>query len=146
MNPPEYTFERRDTTHVDASQRPSKREYDHYLHIIEIAKEHNYDDEKIAELSPFLVQDPLFNSMLIKSNDALINLYQLIGGNDDKIAQLKKWQDKSKTSFNEKLYDAELGAYIHYDLRNEKPIRFVSSSSFLSIVCRNSNQRNKQQQ
>jgi hypothetical protein len=44
QNPPEYTFERRDTTHVDASQ--DLREYDHYLHIIEIAKEHNYDDTK----------------------------------------------------------------------------------------------------
>lgn len=130
INSPEYTFERRDTTHVDASQRPSKREYDHYLHIIEIAKEQNYDDKKIAELSPFLVQDPLFNSMLIKSNDALINLYQLIGGNEDKITQLERWQAKSIKSFNTKLYDAELGAYVHYDLRNEKPIRFVSSSSF----------------
>lgn len=130
MNPPAYTFERRDTTHVDASERPSKREYDHYLHIIEIAKKHNYSDEKIAELSPFLVQDPLFNAMLIKSNESLITLYKLIGGNTDKIAQLKKWQEKSKKSFNNKLFDEELGAYIHYDLRNEKPLRYLSSSSF----------------
>lgn len=133
MDSPEYTFERRDTKLVDPSQRPSKREYDHYLHIIEIAKEHNYDDKKIAELSPFLVQDPLFNSMLIKSNEALIELYTLIGGNKDKVAQLEQWQAKSKASFNAKLYDAELGAYIHYDLRNEKPIRLVSSSSFTPL-------------
>lgn len=130
MNPPEYEFERRDTKLVDASQRPSKREYDHYLHIINIAKSFNYDDKKIAENSPFLVQDPLFNAMLIKSNEALINLYTLIGNNEDKIAQLETWQTKSKASFNTKLYDEELGAYIHYDLRNNKPIRFVSSSSF----------------
>ena len=38
MNPPEYTFERRDTTHVDPAQRPTKREYDHYLYLIDIAK------------------------------------------------------------------------------------------------------------
>ncbi|TGV02874.1 MGH1-like glycoside hydrolase domain-containing protein [Flavivirga rizhaonensis] len=133
MNPPEYTFERRDTTHVDASERPSKREYDHYLHIIDIAKEHNYKDEKIAELSPFLVQDPLFNTMLIKSNESLIDLYQLIGDNQDKIAQLEKWQNQAIESFNNKLFDKELGAYIHYDLRNEKPLRFVSSSSFSPI-------------
>jgi len=130
MNPPEYDFERRDTTHVDPEQRPSKREYDHYLHIIEIAKKHNYSDEKIAELSPFLVQDPLFNAMLIKSNESLIELYELIGGNEDKIEQLKKWQEKSITSFNDKLFDEELGAYVHYDLRNERPLRYLSSSSF----------------
>lgn len=130
MDPPEYTFERKDTTHVDASERPSKREYDHYLHIIEIAKAHNYNDEMIAELSPFLVQDPLFNAMLIKSNESLMKLYNLIGGNSDKVTQLKKWQEKSKKSFNYKLFDEELGAYIHYDLRNEKPLRYLSSSSF----------------
>ncbi len=133
MNPPNYTFERRDTTHVDASERPTKREYDHYLHIIEIAKEHHYSDEKIAELSPFLVQDPLFNAMLIKSNESLIQLYQEIGGNADKIDQLKNWQAQSIKSFNEKLYDDELGAYIHYDLRNEKPLRYLSSSSFAPL-------------
>ena len=133
MNPPEYTFERRDTTHVDASERPSKREYDHYLHIIEIAKANNYSDEKIAELSPFLVQDPLFNAMLIKSNESLIKLYQEIGGNADKIDQLKKWQKKSIKSFNNKLFDNELGAYTHYDLRNEKPLRYLTSSSFAPL-------------
>lgn len=133
MNPPNYEFERRDTTHVDASQRPSNREYDYYLHLIEIAKAHNYNDEKIAELSPFLVQDPLFNAMLIKSNDALIELYNIIGDSEDKIESLKKWQAKAKTNFNKKLFNEELGAYVHYDLRNEKQIPFLSSSSFAPI-------------
>ncbi|AEH01431.1 trehalase family glycosidase [Lacinutrix sp. 5H-3-7-4] len=130
MNPPEYTFERRDTTHVDAAQRPSKREYDHYLHIIEIAKQNNYNDQKIAELSPFLVQDPLFNAVLLKSNQSLIDLYSIIGNNEDKIKQLQKWQKKGTESINSKLYDSELGVYVHYDLRNEKLLKHVSSSSF----------------
>lgn len=130
MNPPEYTFERRDTSHVDPSQRPSKREYDHYLHIIDIAKQHNYNDAKIAELSPFLVQDPLFNAMLIKSNQALIDLYRIIGNHESRIEKLKQWNFKAIESFNKKLFDEKLGAYVHYDLRNEKPIPFLTSSSF----------------
>jgi len=130
MNPPEYTFDRKDTTHVDASQRPSNREYDHYLYLIDVAKEHNYDDVKIAELSPFLVQDPLFNAMLIKSNSALLELYELIGGNEPKKENLRNWNKKSIENFNRKLFDAELGAYVHFDLRNNRPIQFVSSSSF----------------
>lgn len=130
MDSPKYTFVRKDTTHVDASQRPSNREYDHYLHIVDIAKEHHYDDAKIAELSPFLVQDPLFNAMLIKSNEALIELYGLIGGNVSKRTTLKSWQEKSIKAINTKLFDKELGAYVHYDLRNNKPIRHITSSSF----------------
>ncbi|WFO16682.1 glycoside hydrolase [Cellulophaga baltica 4] len=129
MNPPDYTFERRDTTHVDASQRPTKREYDHYLNIIEIAKEHNYNDAKIAAHSPFLVLDPLFNAMLIKSNESLIKLYRLLG-NTSKVAQLEAWQKKSIKGFNDKLWDDKLNAYVHYDLRKDAPIRFVTSSSF----------------
>ncbi|WP_417290624.1 amylo-alpha-1,6-glucosidase [Corallibacter sp.] len=127
---PTYEFERRDTSHVDASQRPSNQEYNYYLHLIEIAKAHNYEDAKITELSPFLIQDPLFNAMLIKSNQALINLYEIIGGETEKINTLKAWNTLSKKSFNDKLYDKELKAYIHYDLRNDKPLKYVSSSSF----------------
>ncbi|KAB8154985.1 glycoside hydrolase [Kordia sp. TARA_039_SRF] len=133
MESPDFTFERRDTTHVDASQRPSKKEYDHYLNIIEIAKEHNYNDEKIAQFSPFLVQDPLFNTMLIQSNASLIEMYKIIGNNEDKIQQLEAWQQKSIPSFNKKLFNKELGAYIHYDLRNEKPLNYISSSSFTPL-------------
>lgn len=133
MNPPEYTFERRDTSHVDPAQRPSKREYDHYLYIIDIAKQHNYDDGKIAELSPFLVLDPLFNTMLIRSNEALIKLYKIIGDNQEKVDYLQRQQQKSIKGLNNKLFNKELGAYVHFDLRGNKQVPFLSSSSFTPL-------------
>ena len=135
MSPPKYKFERKDTTHVDSSQRPTNREYDHYLHIIEIAKKHNYNDEKIALHSPFLVIDPLFNSILIRSNEALIRLYKILGGNKEKITYLKKQNVKSIDALNKKLFRNDLGAYVHYDLRNEKHILSLSSSSFSPLFC-----------
>ena len=135
VDSPEYEFERKDTTHVDPSQRPTKREYDHYIHLIEIAKKYFYDDKGISENSPFLVQDPLFNSILIRSNEALINLYQIIGNENQKVEFLKNKQIKSLKNMNSKLFDKELGAYIHYDLRNNKPISLVSSSSFSPLFC-----------
>lgn len=133
MNPPEYTFERRDTTHVDPAQRPSKREYDHYLYIIDIGKKYLYNDEKIAEHSPFLVQDPLFNAILIRSNESLIRLYKQLGNHHDKIDYLTKKQQKSIQSLNTKLFNDELGAYVHYDLRNERQLPYVCSSSFVPL-------------
>ena len=135
MSPPKYKFERKDTTHVDSSQRPTNREYDHYLHIIEIAKKYNYNDEKIALHSPFLVIDPLFNSILIRSNEALIRLYKILGGNKEKITYLKKQNVKSIDALNKKLFRTDLGAYVHYDLRNEKHILSLSSSSFSPLFC-----------
>lgn len=133
MNPPEYEFERRDTSHVDPAQRPSKREYDHYLYIIDIAKKYNYEDGKIATHSPFLVIDPLFNSMLIRSNEALIKLYDLFGGSPEKVDYLKSKQAMSIESLNRKLYHKELGAYVHFDLRNNKQLPYVCSSSFAPL-------------
>ncbi|MEX0316088.1 MAG: trehalase family glycosidase [Allomuricauda sp.] len=133
MDPPEYTFERRDTTHVDPAQRPSKREYDHYLYLIDIAKKHNYDDSKIAEHSPFVVLDPLFNAVLIRSNEALIKLYKQIGDNAEKIAYLQAMQEKSIQALNTKLFNPELGAYLHFDARNNRQIPYVSSSSFAPL-------------
>ena len=135
-SPPEYQFERRDTTHVDPAQRPSNREYDYYLHIIDIAKEYGYDDAAIAEHSPFLVQDPLFNSMLIGSNQSLIRLYEKIGGNLEKIEFLKEKTKQGVASMNNKLFSEPLGAYVHYDLRNERQIPFISSSSFTPMFAK----------
>ncbi|WP_297695883.1 trehalase family glycosidase [uncultured Eudoraea sp.] len=133
MDSPRYTFERRDTNQVDPSQRPSNREYDHYLALIDLAKKYRYNDSKIAEHSPFLVQDPLVNALLIKSNQSLIKLYQICGFGEDKIRQLEKWQALSIANYESKFYDEDLGAYLHYDLRNKRKIRMLTSSSFVAL-------------
>ncbi|SHI97872.1 Trehalase [Mesonia phycicola] len=129
---PQYTFERKDTTHIDASQRPSNKEYNYYIHLIEVAKAGNYEESVIAEKSPFLIQDPLFNAMLLASNEALIDLYKQLG-REERISQLEEWTLKTKQSLNEKLFDEELGAYMHYDLRNEKRIQKITSSSYAPL-------------
>jgi len=135
IDSPDYKFERKDTTHVDPSQRPSKREYDHYIHLIEIAKKYNYNDKGISDNSPFLVQDPLFNSILLRSNEALINLYKIIGNEKNKVNFLEKKLSIGIENMNKKLYNEKICAYVHYDLRNQKQIPFISSSSFAPLFC-----------
>lgn len=132
LNSPSYELNRRDTQHVDASNRPSNREYEHYIHLIELFKEWKYDDQLIAENCPFLIQDPLFNAMLVKSNESLISLGILLG-KTEKVEQLKQWQQKAINGFNHKLFDKELGNYVYYDLRNERYLNAVSSSSFAPL-------------
>ncbi|MDJ0646183.1 MAG: trehalase family glycosidase [Flavobacteriaceae bacterium] len=133
FDPPKYEFERRDTDHIAAEQRPTNREYEYYLYLIDIAKQYAYDDASIAANSPFLVQDPLFNSLLIKSNESLIKLYKILGGHTDKIEQLTKWNTKAIASFNSKLWNNDLKAYVHYDMRNERQLVYASSSSFAPL-------------
>lgn len=129
LDSPEYQLERRDTEHVDASTRPINREYQHYIHLIELFKEWKYNDALIAEKCPFLIQDPLFNAMLIRSNESMIRLGTLLK-KEDAVRQLKNWNEKAKKNYQTKLYDPELKTYIYFDLRADKPMKYVSSSSF----------------
>ena len=63
----------------------------------------------------------------------MIELYEIIGNSEDKIVTLKQWQSKAKTTFNTKLFNENLGAYVHYDLKNDSQIPFLTSSSFAAI-------------
>jgi len=130
---PDYELDRKDTKLIDASHRPTNKEYQYYIHLIELFKQWRYDDAKIAQGSPFLVQDPLFNSMLIKSNESLITLGKRLG-KKDKVAQLEEWQEKAIHSMNSKLYDESLQGYVYYDLRNSRKLSHLSSSSFTPLM------------
>ena len=129
---PNYEMNRRDTAMIDASHRPTNKEYQYYIHLIELFKSWRYDDAEIAAKSPFLVQDPLFNSMLIASNESLIKLGKLLH-RTAKVEQLIAWNHKAKEGLHVKLFDATTNAYVYYDLRNEKKYAHISSSSFAPL-------------
>lgn len=129
---PEYSFQRRDTALIDAAHRPTNKEYQYYIHLIELFKQWKYDDATIAAQSPFLVQDPLFNSMLIASNNSLIRLGNMLG-KSKQVSQLTEWNEKAKVAMQEKLYHNELKGYVYYDLRNERFLPYLSSSSFTPL-------------
>ena len=132
MDSPLYELNRRDTQHVDAANRPSNREYQHYIHLVELFKSWDYDDGKIAKHSPFLMQDPLFNALLIRSNEGLIRLGKLLGFQQE-VDRLEQWQELSRANFHNKLYSPEKKAYVYYDLRNQRKLEAVSSSSFVPL-------------
>ncbi len=135
MDSPDYDLPRKDNTHIDAENRPTNREYQHYIHLLELFKQWNYDDRLIAEKSPFLIQDPLFNAMLIASNQSLIRLGKQLGKHEQ-VDLLEQWTNMGIESFNRKLYDRERHAYVYYDLRNQKSLNYVSSSSFAPLFAR----------
>ena len=129
---PEYNFSRKDTQVVGEEQRPPKREYDYYLYLIDLFKKWRYSDTLITEKSPFLVQDPLFNSMLVASNQSLIRLGQKFGFSQE-VKRLESWNEKSISSFNEKLFDEDTGMYRHFDIRGGKWLDGLTSSGFAPL-------------
>ena len=132
FNVPYFDFDRKDTAFVPYDQRPHKSEYNYYLYLIELFKSLKYDDSEIAKKSPFLVQDPLFNTMLIASNDGLIRLAMKYGF-EKECEKLQSWNLKSKASMNSKLFDKNNSVYRHFDLRNNKWLEGITSSSLVPL-------------
>lgn len=132
---PEYELDRKDTKLIDASHRPTNKEYQYYIHLIELFKAWNYDDKAIADKSPFLVQDPLFNSMLLASCASMIFLGEKLNKTAE-VKQLVQWYDRGRTAMNTKLFDVHAGGYVYYDLRNDRSLKFLSSSSFTPLFAK----------
>lgn len=114
---PKYT--RKDTSHADASERPTSEQYDRYVYLLELGKKHQYDGAGIAEESPFLIQDSLINAILIKSNQSLINIGKRLKLDT---GELEEWQSQSKKAYKAKLWNEALGCFTTYDLRGEKQV------------------------
>ena len=112
-------YERRDTSIAHADERPTTDQYDRYVYLLELGKKYNYDGKEISEESPFLIQDNMMNAILIKSNESMIEM-----ANDLSLdaGQIKEWQQLSKSNYDNKFWNEDLGIYVGYDLRNEKQI------------------------
>lgn len=121
---------RRDVKAVDASQRPTNENYKRYIYLVDLFREAGYDDEKIFAQTPFAIQDVLFNSMLIRSNEGLIELAQLIGEDANDI---KAWNEKSIASLNKKCWNEDDGFYYDYDLKSNKQIALKVSNGFMPL-------------
>ena len=121
---------RRDIRNAEAAHRPTNANYQRYIHLVDEFARCGYRDEAIAAESPFLVQDVLFNSLLVKSNFSLLALARQLG---EPTAEIEGWNAKAIAAMNEKLWDDADGFYYAYDLRHERRIPVKTSSGFLPL-------------
>lgn len=110
------TYERKDTSLADKDERPTTDQYDRYVYLLELGKKYKYEEAGIQSESPFLIQDTLINSMLIRSNQSLINIGKKLGLD---VVEIEEWQSQSLKSFRDKLWDDSLETFVGYDMRGE---------------------------
>ncbi len=122
---------RRDLAHVKADNRPSNDEYLKYIWLVEHFVECDYEEEKIREHCPFLIQDPVFNSLLIASNEALFRLSEKIGNPD---MDFLNWAIAGKKAMNSKLWDEASANYLGYDLVTNQQINAPSNAGFIAAL------------
>jgi neutral trehalase len=86
---------RKDNKKIDASMRPTDLDYKRYVHLIDLLNEKSFNEAAVVKSYPFLVQENMFISFLIRSNEALIkigNLYKM------DTSELEQWQALSMSN------------------------------------------------
>ncbi|HWG83998.1 MAG TPA: trehalase family glycosidase, partial [Deinococcales bacterium] len=114
-------YQRRDTGHVDASQRPLQHEYDRYLSLVVGFRERQYRPDKIYQWSPFRVADPGFNAINARANADLAWLARRLAIGD---AEPAAWAEEGRAGL-QRLWDDEAGWFLPYDdhARRKVPVR-----------------------
>ena len=122
---------RRDLAHVKADNRPSNDEYLKYIWLVEHFVECGYEEREIQKACPFLIQDPVFNALLIASNEAL---YRLSSDIDQPDSDFQRWAKAGKQAMNSKLWDESTANYVGFDLVVDARINAPSNAGFIAAL------------
>jgi hypothetical protein len=92
------SYDRPDRAHVsDAAQRPTDREYDRYLWLLEEAKQAGYDAGMLRESGSFQVGDVLFTAIYAAASDLLADLATRMRKPDD-TAELRDYAAQARAA------------------------------------------------
>lgn len=124
-------YERKDLlSGVDPKMRPSDEEYDRYVYLVDLFRKNLYDESKIKRVCPFLLQDPLFNSVLCKANESLARIAEVIG-EDPQLPD--GWAKKTAEAIRNKLWNEEHEIFDAYDLVADRSVGVDTAAGFLPL-------------
>jgi mannosylglycerate hydrolase len=125
-------YQRRDTQHVDAAQRPTQAEYDRYLWLVQKFRSLGWDNAKLHEASAFKVVDPGFNAILIRSDEAVAELADTLGFNTIAAAARQRVA-KARAAFS-MLWSEEAGQFLCFDRVADKLVASRSVGGILPVL------------
>jgi glycogen debranching enzyme len=124
-------FERKDLkSGVPREQRPEDWDYNRYIYLVELFKEQVYDEAELFKTCPFLLQDTLVNSILVRANQALAEIAVILGKDQ---SQINRWTEKTVKGINRKLWHKGHGFYDAFDLRSNEIIEVDTASGFAPL-------------
>jgi len=126
-------YPRTDVSLVDASERPTKAEYDRYLWLVGLLRAANYDDELVRRMHPFLIKDVQCSAIFVAANDALAEIAELAGAPADERAAIAEWSKRSADGVRA-CWDHDLELALDFDLRAHRPIRCVTSAGLCPLL------------
>lgn len=123
-------FVRRDTVNVDAAHRPSDRDYEHYVALASAYRDVGYDDSKLAGY-PFIVEDPLFNAVLLDAERCLARIAAALGHDGDAHESTARQLSRA---MNAHLWSDERGAFGGRDVVAAAPLTELTVASLAPLL------------
>jgi hypothetical protein len=124
-------YQRRDLAHADPRDRPSNEAYDRFVYLALLYRDHAYDDARTREVTPFLVEDPMFNAIWAWSAHALAEIADVIG---DDGREFTEDAERITRAIEHKLWDPEFRRFFPFDLKDGAHMDHHSIVSFMPLV------------
>lgn len=126
------SYRRADTRAVDPAERPLDFDYDRYIFLVDFFRQRNYDEGRIyADGCPFLVQDVLFNTLLCRAEQDMVELARLIAADPAPFAARVA---ATAAAINAKLWDEGRDLYVDYDLAADGAIPVPALAGFSPLA------------
>ena len=110
--------------------RPATAAYDRFAYLVQFFAERDYDEAKIREGCPFLVQDVLFNALLCQAERDLAEIARILGEDP---APHEARAELTAQTMNRKLWDEEHSIYLDFDLAVGWPLYVYVAPNFVPL-------------
>ncbi|SCL34632.1 hypothetical protein GA0070624_5043 [Micromonospora rhizosphaerae] len=128
-------YRRRDTQVVqDMSQRPSDREYDRYLWLVEQMRRARYDDAEIRRTVSFAVEDVFLSAILAVACDVLADLGEDAPQRAGDVEELRRWAGQLRAGVAASV-DADSGLARDRDIRTGEWLNTETIAGFAPLLC-----------
>ena len=124
-------YQRYDTRHADAADRPTDASYDRYVYLAMTFREHDYADDALMAQRLFLIQPTLFNAIYLWSEVALREIARLVGADEQPHVDAAR---RIHNGIVDRLWDPERRRFGAYDVRTQRRILKASVAAFIPLL------------
>ncbi len=123
---------------TDPSQRPTQEKYKRYIWLVELIKRVRCEEGETYASHPFLVKDVLFSAILVRANEALLEIAEVAGVSDEERWSIQEWIERGRQGL-EGCWDPELKLCLDYDLLADEPLPACTIGGFAQLIAGNAN-------
>ncbi|NOD64319.1 hypothetical protein GS622_13470 [Ruegeria sp. HKCCD6109] len=120
-------YQRRDTTHVNSDDRPTKFDYDRYIKLVQIGREAEWDQQILLEKNPFRVADPTMTFTALRAARDLLAISEELGLEAEGLrADVDRLENGARSLWNE-----DLGSFDSRDAHTGEWAGSISNASYM---------------